>query len=82
MAKEYWWISVGGESCEPAVVTDNGEVFTLGCPDPHDPATIEMVQKMGWIPDTPAEAERKRKAWEAKVERDRKRGIYHGYRRF
>lgn len=83
MAKTYWWISVGGNECEPAVRTDDGKLFTFGCPDPLDDTGIDLVRELcDSAPDTPAEAERKRVAWEKKAAKDAKRGIFHGYRRF
>lgn len=84
-SKEYWWVSVGGNKCEPAVVTgdaDRREIFTFGCPDPLTTENVELVEKMDEAPDTPKEAARKAAAWEQQREADRKRGIFHGYRSF
>ena len=80
-AKEYWWVSVGGNACEPAVVTGD-EIFTFGCPDPLTREHVELVEKMNDVPDTPKEAARKAAAWEAARARDQKRGAWHGYRQF
>lgn len=91
---ELWWVSVGGNACEPARVVkwksvgEDGvwqqtEVYTIGCPDgtPIVPGCgIELVEKIDAIPLTPAQAEKNQKAWDRKVERDLKRGIRHGYR--
>lgn len=52
MAKEYWWISVAGADCEPAVLTLDPEgkriVHTLGCQDPFyvddKDSPVEMVK--------------------------------------
>lgn len=84
MAKTYWWVSVGGNDCEPAVVVDGKQVYTFGCPDPFDATDghVEMVEEIGEAPDTPAEAARKQAKWEKQRERDRKAGLIHGYRRF
>lgn len=79
--KEYWWVSVGGNPCEPAVVNHEG-IFTVGCPDAHDIAGIELIEQMGGVPDTPALARRKAKAWEARRKREAALGIHHGYRTF
>ena len=80
-----WWVSVGGESCEPARVVD-GVVFTIGCADgtPYDGSSIELVERIPKekTPDTPKEAARKRVAWERQRSEEMRRGIYHGYRRF
>lgn len=83
--KAYWWVSVGGNPCEPAVlVHGTKKVYTFGCPDPFNAESehIEMVKEMTSIPDTPAEAARKQAAWDRQRERDLKAGIAHGYRRF
>jgi hypothetical protein len=85
MTTKLWWISVGGNKCEPARVVDKKTAYTIGCPDPiiiDD--TIELVMEIEdqQIPLTDAQLERKRRRWERKVERDAKRGIYHGYRKF
>lgn len=80
---ELWWVSIGGNVCEPARVMDHA-LFTIGCPDgisKEGPGVI-LVEKIEYIPDTPAQREAKRRAWERKVAEDEKRGIHHGYRRF
>lgn len=84
MATELWWASIGGNTCEPIrVMRVTKEWFSIGCNDSH-PLTEEGVQLVARMdaPDTPKRAEKKRLEWEAKVKRDRKRGIIHGYRRF
>lgn len=80
-SKEYWWVSVGGAPCEPAVFSAEG-IFTIGCPDAHDPDLIDFVGHQYPVPDTPAEVERKRIAWEKKRAEDARKGIHHGYRTF
>lgn len=89
--KEYWWVSVGGNNCEPAVVvkTSDGphhapdvEIFTFGCPDALTTKSVELVEKLDDPPDTPKQAARKQAAWDRKRAADAKRGIYHGYRTF
>lgn len=79
--KEYWWVSVGGNACEPAVVAGD-QVFTFGCPDAFKRGDVELVKEMDAAPDTPKQAARKAAAWERKMARDAKRGIIHGYRQF
>jgi len=79
-----WWISVGGNKCEPARV-EHGIVFTIGCQDGTEwtnDCGIELVERITDIPDTPKEKLRKRRIWEKQREQDEKRGIHHGYRRF
>lgn len=83
--KEYWWVSVGGNDCEPAIVVGSEpkrEIFTFGCPDALTTKDAELVQEIGTPPDTPKEAARKQLVWDKKCEADRKRGIIHGYRKF
>lgn len=58
------------------------EVYTIGCADPHPIAGIDLVQEIGIVPDTPAERERRDKAWERQKTRDLKNGIHRGYRVF
>ncbi len=86
MAKtEYWWVSVGGNPCEPAILTnETKKIYTFGCPDALDAegGHVELVKKIDFIPDTPAESARKQAAWERKSALEEKRGIVHGYRRF
>ncbi len=43
---------------------------------------IQLVERIGTVPPTPAEKAASIKAWEERREADQKRGIYHGYRRF
>jgi hypothetical protein len=80
---QLWWISVGGNRCEPARVID-GMAFTIGCPDGISVAEVEMVKEIDQrsIPLTAVASAKRAARWEAKVEADRKRGIIHGYRRF
>ena|SRR6266849_5181302 len=92
--KEYWWVSVGGNDCELALVvkTTDGpvaetmpytEIFTFGCPDPLTRKDVVLVKELTMLPpDTPEKAAQRAAAWEAKRETDRKKGIIHGYRRF
>lgn len=53
---EYWWISVAGKPCEPAIFKD-GAWFTLGCGDPMAPSTFRQVAQIedDEIPYTPAQ---------------------------
>lgn len=81
LTTEYWWVSVGGHACEPAVVTGD-QIFTFGCPDALTREHVELIKRMDDIPDTPKQAARKAAAWERKRARDEKRGIVHGYRQF
>lgn len=83
--KAYWWVSVGGGPCEPAVlIHGTKKVYTFGCPDAlnADSEHVELVKEMTNVPDTPEEAKRKEAASNRKVARDEARGIFHGYRRF
>jgi len=87
--KEYWWVSIGGNSCEPAIVVrEKGKLncYTAGCPDPLDvnkvPCVVELVKEMPFVPPTPKEAKKAAARWEKQRERDRARGIVHGYRSF
>lgn len=86
---ELWWVSVGGNSCEPArvMIEDDGlkTVYTIACGDGTiltPDCGIDLIQEMGRPPLTPRETEKSRLAWERKRARDAKRGIYHGYRKF
>jgi hypothetical protein len=80
---QYWWVSVGGNPCEPAVVTGK-RAWTFGSPDPFSlPSNIiELVERMPTPPETPAEAKNKAEAWQRKLDSDAAKGIFHGYRRF
>lgn len=81
--KEYWWISVGGNRCEPSVKDKNGAVYTIGCPDPLSPESFIFVSKFFESPPkTPVEEEKARIAFEKRYEEDKKKGIIHGYRNF
>ena len=83
--KSYWWVSVGGNPCEPAVLIHGSKkVYTFGCPDAFDADSdhIALVREMTSIPDTPEEAALKQAAWERQRERDRIAGIIHRYRQF
>lgn len=81
---ELWWVSVGGGDCEPArVVDDTKQIFTIGCPDHLTEADgVRLIKKIDSIPKTPEQETARLEAWRRKVERDEKRGIHHGYRRF
>jgi len=87
-ATELWWVSVGGNPCEPArmvIKGDNRTVFTVGCNDGTeimDGCGIELVEKIERIPPTPAAKRKAEKAWLAKLARDRRNGVPHRYRRF
>lgn len=87
---ELWWVSVGGTTCEPARIVREGKqsrVFTIGCPDGTliDPdCGVELVERIekADIPLTPEGSVRAERNWQRKMARDRKAGLYHGYRRF
>lgn len=85
MTSQLWWVSVGGNACEPARVVTDAEgvrtVFTIGCETGTllSEGGIALVERIGDVPDTPAEAERKRIVWE---KQQRGRSYLHGYRRF
>lgn len=51
---EYYWISVAGKSCEPAICK-NGIWFTIGCPDPLMSDTFRVIARIDQdeIPYTP-----------------------------
>lgn len=90
---ELWWVSVGGNSCEPArVVTETIEleqgverhqtVYTIGCADftlltPR--CGIELVQEIesDEIPSTPKQQRRLDRQWRAQL-----LSRPHGYKRF
>ncbi len=82
---ELWWVSVGGNPCEPARLVD-GEIFTIGCcdPTPNTPDSgIILVERLdGAVPLNPAEAEAARKQWEKEERRREKEAEQHSYRRF
>lgn len=87
MAKtELWWISVGGNKCEPARIVDKTTAFTIGCPDGIVLAdnAVDLIQRIEEesIPLTVKESELRRLRWEQKVRADEARGIRHGYRTF
>ena len=84
MSKEYWWVSIGGNPCEPAIVVTEEKIrkaFTIGCPDPFvlPSNDCQLVRLLPKPPDTPAEAEQKADAYEKQRIGMRFR---HGYRRF
>lgn len=83
--KEYWWVSVGGNDCEPCVLSE-GKIYTFGCPDsfqPDDPG-IEMVKPMAEPPLNAAQEEAHKEKRRIEYEQWRKEnpGVSHGYRRF
>jgi hypothetical protein len=59
---DYYWISVAGNPCEPAICKD-GVWYTLGCPDPLMSDTFRMVARIdaSEIPPTPHEARNARR---------------------
>ncbi|HEX8838267.1 MAG TPA: hypothetical protein VF748_15095 [Candidatus Acidoferrum sp.] len=69
--KQYWWISVEGGDCEPAVLVGK-TIHTLGCPDPLDADQIVLVKRMD-VPLSPRQEAQRRIEWDARP---------HGYRRF
>jgi hypothetical protein len=85
---ELWWVSVGGNECEPARVVTNEEgiktIYTIGCNSGTlaSEGSIALVERIDDVPDTPAEAEAKRIIWEKQRAIMKRRGISHGYRRF
>jgi hypothetical protein len=85
---ELWWVSVGGNECEPArIVANEGgikTIYTIGCDSGTlvSEGSIVLVQQIDDAPDTPAEAEAERIAWDKRRAADERRGISHGYRRF
>lgn len=83
MKSELWWISVGGNSCEPARIVGE-KIFTIGCQDGTSipDKGIELIERITYAPLTSKQSEAKRIAWDKKIERDAKRGIHHGYRKF
>lgn len=90
MSARLWWVSVGGNPGEPAqVVTEDGKrtAFTIGCPDGivlGRGSGVKLLAPMQACEEAVDDArfERERRAWVRKVEADRARGIFHGYRRF
>jgi hypothetical protein len=88
MTSALWWVSVGGNECEPARVVTNEEgiktIYTIGCGSGTlaSEGSIALVEQIDDVPDTPAEAERKRIIWEKNRTRDRLRGYVHSYRCF
>jgi len=74
--KQYWWISVNGSKCEPAVKDKEGKVYTFGCPDPLPENTFVFVEELEDPPLTPKE--------KIKHEKEMKKlfGSNHGYRVF
>ncbi len=80
LPKQYWFVSVGGALCEPAVFCAEG-IFTIGCPDNHDPDDIAFVKWMKPVPDTPADAIKRQRAYERKEALERA-SRSHGYRVF
>jgi hypothetical protein len=85
---ELWWVSVGGNECEPARVVTNEEgiktIYTIGCNSGTlaSEGSIALVERIDDVPDTPAEAEAKRIIWEKRRAIMERRGISHSYRRF
>lgn len=85
---DLWWVSVGGNKCEPArVVSEDGKqvVYTIGCPDGilvTPESGVELVEKMDDPPLTSAASLAAKLKWERKIEREAKLGIFHGYQKF
>lgn len=89
---ELWWVSVGGNPCEPArIVIRPGVkggsriIFTIGCGDGTflaDGCGIELIKKIDEARDNPTNVAQREAEWKAKRAADIKRGVYHGYRRF
>ena len=57
---EYWWISVAGKPCEPAIYK-NGVWFTLGCADPMLSNTFRTVARIA-EDDIPLNSQQERNA--------------------
>jgi hypothetical protein len=85
--KEYWWVSVSGASCEPAVVIcEEGErrAYTIGCQDYFKVDDLECLLKLiskiddDSIPFTPKEEAN----WERRERRIQKQLRNHRYRSF
>lgn len=82
---EYWWISVGGSECEPAVKDSDGKFYTFGCADPLSEDDFKKVRQIKDIPEkplSPEEEEKERIRLEKYWEGERKAGRVHGYRKF
>ena len=91
MSKEYWWVSIGGNPYEPAVVVTEKKIrkaFTIGCPDPFVlPSDVcQLVRLLPKPPNTPAEAKQKAKQKSDAADAYEKQRIgmrfSHGYRKF
>jgi hypothetical protein len=88
MSSELWWVSVGGNECEPARVVTGEEgiktIYTIGCNSGTlaSEGSIALVEQIDDVPDTPAKAEEKRAIWEKHRARMASRGYLHSYRRF
>jgi hypothetical protein len=83
MKPNYWWVSVGGNTGEPAVMKDN-QLFTLGCPDPFDltdqtnPVTLLEEIDADDIPRTLVE----QKLHERNERRHMQSYVFHRYRKW
>lgn len=69
--REYWWVSVGGNPCEPAAIDfvgSNRFAYTAGCADAFDlqaeDCPVELVLNMPNPPDSPVEKARKQAEYE------------------
>jgi hypothetical protein len=76
----YWWVSVAGSHCEPAVVRDN-KAYTLGCPDPFDLTQVDCPLKLIEKCDVPLTP--KQELYLIRKENKKLREMEnHGYRKF
>jgi hypothetical protein len=85
MVKEYWWVSVAGADCEPAVVVkDQNErrAYTIGCPDAFrvddQKCPLKLIEQVDYIPNTPRQEKNARRRELRALAAQEK----HGYRRF
>lgn len=78
-----WFASVGGNRAEPVRI-HNGQMYTIGCADPHGLEGVELLERIlrENLPMTKEQEERAHKAWVRQVQRERAAGKHVGYRTF
>lgn len=77
-----WFASVGGNPTE-VIRISAGQMYSIGCADPHALNGVELIEMVDDMPVTAAGMAKKRRAWRARQERHfKKPGRYPSYRRF
>lgn len=79
----FWFASVGGAPTE-VVRIHGGLMFSTGCADGHSLEGVELIERIEDdafpLPKRKREAAERR--WQAQLDADHKRGVWHNYRTF